>query len=160
MKLHSNVCLKRLARLTPGYVGADLHALAREASISAVNRVFETLVNFDHTSKRRMTSEETRLEIQNVLTWLNSENQTDQSKLQELFIESSDFDRALNVVSPSSKREGFATVPDVSWNDIGALKDVRTELEWSILVSLSCFLHHFTTFSIRSNSPKTSNCWQ
>lgn len=38
MKLHPGICLKRLARLTPGYVGADLHALAREASISAVNR--------------------------------------------------------------------------------------------------------------------------
>jgi ribosome biogenesis ATPase len=38
IKLHPNVCLKKLARLTPGYVGADLHALVREASISAVNR--------------------------------------------------------------------------------------------------------------------------
>ncbi|KAI6184139.1 hypothetical protein M3Y97_00564300 [Aphelenchoides bicaudatus] len=133
MKLHPDICLKRLARLTPGYVGADLLALAREASISAVNRVFETLVNFDHSSKRRMTEEETKLEIQNVLKWLNSEGSIDQEKLQNLFIETTDFERALKIVSPSAKREGFATVPGVSWDDIGALKDVRTELEWSIL---------------------------
>lgn len=38
MKLNSDICLKQLARLTPGYVGADLYALAREASVSAVNR--------------------------------------------------------------------------------------------------------------------------
>ncbi|KAI6189687.1 Nuclear valosin-containing protein-like [Aphelenchoides bicaudatus] len=133
MKLHPDICLKRLARLTPGYVGADLLALAREASISAVNRVFETLANFDHSSKRRMTAEETELEIQNVLKWLNSEGPIDQEKLQNLFIETTDFERALKIVSPSAKREGFATVPDVSWDDIGALKDVRAELEWSIL---------------------------
>lgn len=72
-----------------------------------------------------------------VLKWLNSENAIDQEKLQNLFIESVDFERALKIVHPSSKREGFATVPDVTWDNIGALKDVRTELEWSILVSLN-----------------------
>ena len=28
-------------------------------------------------------------------------------------------------------------MPDVSWDDIGALKRVREELEWSILVSMA-----------------------
>ena len=37
-------------------------------------------------------------------------------------------------VQPSSKREGFATVPDVTFDDIGALKDVREELTMAILV--------------------------
>ena len=57
---------------------------------------------------------------------------------------------ALKSVQPSSKREGFATVPDVTFDDIGALKDVREELSMAILVrflktfivlqlSLSCF---------------------
>ena len=39
-------------------------------------------------------------------------------------------------VQPSSKREGFATVPDVSWDDIGALQNVRDELKTAILVIL------------------------
>ncbi len=39
-------------------------------------------------------------------------------------------------VQPSSKREGFATVPDVTFDDIGALKDVREELSMAILVRL------------------------
>ena len=30
-------------------------------------------------------------------------------------------------------REGFATVPDVSWDDIGALREVRDELELAVL---------------------------
>ena len=38
------------------------------------------------------------------------------------------------MVQPSAKREGFVTVPDVTWGDIGALKEVREELEMAILV--------------------------
>lgn len=48
-------------------------------------------------------------------------------------VEFQDFVRALGTITPSSIREGFATVPDVSWEDVGALKQVRSELEWSIL---------------------------
>ena len=35
-------------------------------------------------------------------------------------------------VQPSAKREGFATTPDVSWDDIGALEDTREELSLAI----------------------------
>jgi SpoVK/Ycf46/Vps4 family AAA+-type ATPase len=41
----------------------------------------------------------------------------------------------LKRVQPSSKREGFATVPDVSWSDVGALENIREELSLAILVS-------------------------
>ena len=41
---------------------------------------------------------------------------------------------ALLTVQPSAKREGFATIPDVTWEDVGALKDVREELTMAILV--------------------------
>lgn len=50
---------------------------------------------------------------------------------------------ALKSVQPSSKREGFATVPDVTFDDIGALKDVREELSMAILVG---FLKTFIVF--------------
>ena len=36
-------------------------------------------------------------------------------------------------VQPSAKREGFATVPGVTWSDVGALASVREELSLSIL---------------------------
>ena len=39
-------------------------------------------------------------------------------------------------MQPSAKREGFATVPDVSWEDIGALEDIRDELTMAIMVRL------------------------
>lgn len=39
LKLPKDFDYQQLARLTPGYVGADLMALCREAAMSAVNRV-------------------------------------------------------------------------------------------------------------------------
>lgn len=38
LRLGKDVNFERIARLTPGYVGADLNALAREASLSAIYR--------------------------------------------------------------------------------------------------------------------------
>lgn len=45
-----------------------------------------------------------------------------------------DFQASLASVQPSAKREGFATVPDVTWEDVGALQDIREELTMAILV--------------------------
>lgn len=58
-----------------------------------------------------------------------------QEQLKNLFIEMNDFTKAFKSVQPSAKREGFATVPDVTWDDIGSLKDVRSELQKSIMVN-------------------------
>lgn len=38
--MEEDLNMVKLARLTPGYVGADLKALAREAAMCAVNRLF------------------------------------------------------------------------------------------------------------------------
>lgn len=54
-------------------------------------------------------------------------------QLAPLCITSSDFTLALKQVQPSSKREGFATVPDVTWADIGALHTTREELHMAIV---------------------------
>ena len=49
-----------------------------------------------------------------------------------------DFEVALTKVQPSSKREGFATVPSVTWADIGALEDVQSELTVAITEPVKC----------------------
>ncbi|KAG8212872.1 P-loop containing nucleoside triphosphate hydrolase protein [Butyriboletus roseoflavus] len=54
-------------------------------------------------------------------------------QLAPLCITSSDFRAALAEVQPSSKREGFATVPDVTWSDVGALHGTREELQMAIV---------------------------
>jgi SpoVK/Ycf46/Vps4 family AAA+-type ATPase len=47
-----------------------------------------------------------------------------------------DFNTAIKRIIPLSKRSGFATVPDTTWDDVGALHKVREELTNTILVSL------------------------
>ncbi|BFF97744.1 nuclear valosin-containing protein-like [Drosophila madeirensis] len=44
-----------------------------------------------------------------------------------------DFMDAIKVMQPSAKREGFITVPDTTWEDIGALQDIRDELKLAVL---------------------------
>ncbi|EKM57883.1 uncharacterized protein PHACADRAFT_251778 [Phanerochaete carnosa HHB-10118-sp] len=56
-----------------------------------------------------------------------------EAQLVPLCITMSDFLAALKQVQPSSKREGFATVPDVTWADIGALHATREELHMAIV---------------------------
>ncbi|KAM0792685.1 hypothetical protein ACM66B_002465 [Microbotryomycetes sp. NB124-2] len=56
---------------------------------------------------------------------------TDQ--LDTLCLTNADFTAALSVVQPSSQREGFTTVPNVSWDDLGALQQIREEMRMSIV---------------------------
>ncbi|KIP11002.1 hypothetical protein PHLGIDRAFT_491748 [Phlebiopsis gigantea 11061_1 CR5-6] len=56
-----------------------------------------------------------------------------EAQLAPLCITFTDFTHALAHVQPSSKREGFATVPDVTWADIGALYATREELHMAIV---------------------------
>ena len=58
---------------------------------------------------------------------------------------------ALPRVQPSAKREGFATIPDVTWDDVGALRGVREELTMAILVSLLFTLLHSFVLEICVN---------
>ncbi|KAG8907123.1 hypothetical protein FRB99_005231 [Tulasnella sp. 403] len=58
------------------------------------------------------------------------------TQLAPLEITAQDFRLALAEVQPSSKREGFATIPDVTWADIGALDAVRDELNMAIVQPL------------------------
>ncbi|WFC93399.1 Ribosome biogenesis ATPase rix7 [Malassezia brasiliensis] len=56
-----------------------------------------------------------------------------ESELARLAITNQDFLDALATVQPSSKREGFATVPGVTWEDIGALHQIREELSMAVV---------------------------
>lgn len=56
-----------------------------------------------------------------------------EEELSPLSINNEDFNNALLQVQPSSKREGFTTVPDVTWADIGALSGIRDELQMALV---------------------------
>ena len=55
------------------------------------------------------------------------------AQLAPLCITAADFMLALKEIQPSAQREGFATVPDVTWSDIGALHATRSELHMAVV---------------------------
>lgn len=75
--------------------------------------------------------------ILDTLNLLRSSNIIPVEELGSIKIELDDFKEALKKVVPSSKREGFVTVPNITWDDIGSLKKIRQELHMAMLVSLS-----------------------
>ena len=147
MRTEGNFDFKVIAKKTPGYVGADLKALTKEAAVVAINRVFKELQKHEMTEEEQMDQDDDDDNNNNnntrgrsnsidervaVSTHLRSKELT-QRDLSELYITMEDFIKAVKKVQPSAKREGFATVPNVTWKDIGALQNVRAELKMSIL---------------------------
>ncbi|GER89359.1 ATPase AAA [Dictyobacter vulcani] len=108
--LANDVDVQRLAQLTPGFVGADLESLCREAAMIALRRV---LPYIDY--QRGYIPYET---------------------LVNLNITMADFQAALREVEPSTTREVYVEVSDTSWDDIGGLeytKNMLTEsVEWPL----------------------------
>uniref|UniRef100_A0A8P4K5N5 Nuclear VCP like n=1 Tax=Dicentrarchus labrax TaxID=13489 RepID=A0A8P4K5N5_DICLA len=136
LKLPEDFEYQQLARLTPGYVGADLMALCREAAMSAVNRVLLEIRGRPHhqpSTSGRVGTEPPQGELWHLLHLLKNTESLSEEELAGLSILMSDFQASLASVQPSAKREGFATVPDVTWEDVGALQDIREELTMAIL---------------------------
>src|SRR5579875_172204 len=108
--LANDVDFARLAQLTPGFVGADLEALCREAAMIALRRV---LPYIDY--QRGYIPYET---------------------LVNLSITMADFQAALREVEPSTTREVYVEVSETSWDDIGGLSKPKATLteavEWPL----------------------------
>jgi len=115
MRLAESIDLKLLAQKTPGYVGADLAALTKEAALSAMSRAFLGI------SAERLFGGES-----------GPPSPFTQEELVRLAVEMSDFLAALGKVQPSARREGFTTVPDVKWEDVGALDALRQDLDAAV----------------------------
>ncbi|KAM9726391.1 nuclear valosin-containing protein-like isoform 2-T2 [Menidia menidia] len=144
LTLPEDFSYQELARLTPGYVGADLMALCREAAMEAVNRLLLKICSPPENQQQNCTGTQTQEpegggkeplqgELWQLLELLKNTESLSPEQLEGLSILMSDFRAALGSVQPSAKREGFATVPDVTWEHVGALQDIREELTMAIL---------------------------
>ena len=110
MPLAEDVDLDYLADVTHGFVGADLAALCKEAAMRALRRVLPSI---------DLEAEEIPKEV-----------------LDNLKVTMDDFKEALKDVEPSAMREVLVEVPNVKWEDIGGLEEVKQELreavEWPL----------------------------
>lgn len=74
------------------------------------------------------------LTLNDMMQWLsNVAPPISDADMADLHITMDDFRDAVKLVQPSAKREGFITVPDVTWDDIGSLQDIREELQLAVL---------------------------
>lgn len=135
--------LMDIAKMTPGFVGADLKALVTAAGISAIKRIFEAMSQNemdgagDEMDEMRDEMDEVKDEVNissTIERFLQKHPQPlTPQQLEPLSITYTDFVTALPSIQPTAKREGFATVPDVSWSNVGALSRVRVELHMAIV---------------------------
>ncbi len=106
MPLAEDVDLVKIAEITHGFVGADLEALCREAGMFAVRDILP--------------------EIDLGRDFIPSET------LLKLKVGMEHFIRAMGEVEPSAIREVFVEIPNVSWNDIGGLSEIKETLKKAI----------------------------
>jgi ribosome biogenesis ATPase len=123
---------RAIARATPGYVGADLAALIKEAAAVAIARVLGVVAHGTSTSASSCAGADSASSQQQPPPF----DAPSAESLTGLQIIMADFLAATSRVQPSALREGFATVPNVSWEDVGALAGVRDELGMAILQPL------------------------
>jgi len=106
MPIDEDVNLNRLADLTHGFVGADISALVKESAMQSLRRVLPEI---------NLEDEEVPLEI-----------------LQKIDVKNEDFFNALKTVEPSALREVFVEIPNVTWEDIGGLTEVKKEMQIAV----------------------------
>ncbi|KAI5180403.1 transitional endoplasmic reticulum ATPase [Nematocida sp. AWRm80] len=95
--------IEKIAKDTHGYTGSDLASLCSEA---ALQQIRENMYKFD----------------------LDSDT-LDTKVLESLAVTQSNFEYAMRHTDPSSLRETVLEAPNVSWDDIGGLERVKTELK-------------------------------
>ncbi len=106
MPLEKDVDLGVIANMSHGFVGADLQSVAKEAGIRALRKVLPEI---------DLTTENIPSEI-----------------LKKIIVTMDDFLSVIKEIEPSALREVFVEVPDVNWEDIGGLKDVKQELQEAV----------------------------
>ena len=110
MPIDEKVDLKKISKTTHGFVGADLEVLSKEAAMRSLRRILPE-IDLD-------------------------EDKISTEILQKIQITNEDFLDALKEVRPSALREVQVQIPNVSWDDVGGLAELKEELreviEWPI----------------------------
>ncbi|KAK1441613.1 hypothetical protein QVD17_07647 [Tagetes erecta] len=126
-KLEGAFDLVKIARSTPGFVGADLTDLVNKAGKVVMNRVVDGRLLEDAEQNNYWWKAESE---ESEYWWMKPLTSEEKSKLSFTM---SDVEEAAKLVQPSLKRKGFSSVPDVKWEDVGGLDSLRTEFHKNII---------------------------
>jgi len=109
MPLENDVDLKKYARMTAGYSGADLAALCREAAFNAIRRVTPQALE---------------------------KSKLDEEKIKDISVSDSDFLHAYRQIVPTALRELYFEIPKITWNDIGGYEDLIFKLKLNVVEAI------------------------
>lgn len=129
-RIEERVSLEEISEITPGFSPGDLKYLITEAAILTIDRAIENKLETVDSNQQNEKSNPSDSKTLGIIetSLLNDE------EIDKLRISMNDIIEALKNVQPSTKRLGFAAVPDVTWDDVGSMKTVRKQLETSILL--------------------------
>ncbi|WP_295030155.1 CDC48 family AAA ATPase [uncultured Methanobrevibacter sp.] len=105
MPLSEDVDLDKIANTTHGFVGADLESLCKEAAMRVVRRILPEIQNDEEIPKEVM---------------------------EKIVVTGDDFKNAQKEIQPSALREVLVQIPDIKWDDVGGLEDVKQELKEAV----------------------------
>ena len=105
MPLAEDVDLDKISTTTHGFVGADLESLCKEAAMRVVRRILPEIQNDEEIPKEVM---------------------------EKIVVTGDDFKNAQKEIQPSALREVLVQIPDIKWDDIGGLEDVKQELKEAV----------------------------
>lgn len=101
-----DVDLQRIADATHGFLGADLAALCREAAMLCARDLLPK-VDFAHTG-------------------------IPEEALASIRVEMKHFDQAMNEIELSTTRQVFTEIPNVKWDEVGGLDEVKQVLKEAV----------------------------
>ncbi|MHA2170447.1 MAG: AAA family ATPase [Candidatus Kariarchaeaceae archaeon] len=107
--LHQGTDLSELGERTKGYSEADLNMLVKEAALASLRRI---------------------------LPKLDDSKKIPSAVMQTLTLSQNDFNEAIKLINPSAMKEIFTDIPDITFEDIGGLDEIKQEIiesvEWPI----------------------------
>jgi transitional endoplasmic reticulum ATPase len=106
MPISDDFNIEWLLENTYGFVGADISALVRESAMKALRRYLPE-IDLD-------------------------EEQIPPEVIEKMEVRMSDFQEAVKEIEPSALREIYIEVPEVTWDEVGGLEDIKERLKESI----------------------------
>ena len=107
MPITKKVNLDELASVTHGFVGADVEALTKEAAMNVLRKFLPELK-------------------------VEKDEKISTEVLEKLKVDHEDFIEALKTVRPSAMREVLVETPNIKWEDVGGLDNIKQELKEAV----------------------------
>lgn len=146
LDISTDVNFQELAKMTSGFVGADLRDFVGKAGTWSMDQYRQALekqaveddqeMEIDASEDQPVDVEDPSEEDMSILRLIKRAKDKEMAEpegFEDTTIKMEAFLAVFPNIQPSSKREGFATIPDTTWSHVGAMQKIRKEMEMAIV---------------------------